>query len=81
MWCDNSPRLREKLSQVTFPYKVVINNHTVKIEENPILFNSSQGFAQNFGISHPSWMLNAKNTKILKQNVWQPAPVYPACTL
>ena len=25
MWYDNLPRLRAKLSQVTFPYKVVIN--------------------------------------------------------
>ena len=43
MWCDNLPRLRGKLSQGNFPYKALINNHSVKIEENPILFNSSQG--------------------------------------
>ena len=36
MWCD------------TFLYKVVINNHCVTIEGNPILFNCSQGFTQNY---------------------------------
>ena len=41
-------------SFVTFPYKVVINNHNVTIEGNPILFNYSQEFTQNFGISQPS---------------------------
>ena len=46
MWCGNLPRLRGKLSQATFPYKVVINNHSVTIEGNPILFNCSQGFTQ-----------------------------------
>ena len=54
MWCDNLPRLRGKLSQVTFPYKVIINNHSVTIDENPILFNGSQGLTQNFGISQAS---------------------------
>ena len=39
---DNFPRNRGKLSQVTFPYKVVINNYSVAIEENPKLFNRSQ---------------------------------------
>ena len=38
---------------VTFPYKVVIKNHSVRIEGNPIFFNRSQGFTQNFGISRP----------------------------
>ena len=28
--------------QVTFPYKVVINNHSVTIDGHPILFNYSQ---------------------------------------
>ena len=37
--------------QLTFPYNVVINNHSVTIEGNLILFNGSQGFTQNFGIS------------------------------
>ena len=78
MWCDNLPRLRGKLSQVIFPYKVVINNHSITIEGNPVLFNCSQVFTQNFGISQPSQILNAKNTKILKQSVWQLAPVYSA---
>ena len=77
MSCDNLPRLQGKLSQVTFLYKVVSNNCNVTIEGNPTLFNCSQGFTQNFAISQPSWILNAKNTKILKQNVWQLAPVYP----
>ena len=36
----------------TFSYKVVINNHSVTIEGNPILFNCSQGFTQSFGIYH-----------------------------
>ena len=54
MLCDNLPRLRAKFSQVTFPYKVVINNQIFAIEENPILFNCSQGVIQNFGISQPS---------------------------
>ena len=47
-------RLRGKLSQSTFPYKVVINNHSITIEGNLILFNCSEGFTQNFGISQPS---------------------------
>ena len=51
MWCDNLPRLWGKLSQVTFSYKVVIINHSVTIEGNSILFNCSQGFTQNFGMS------------------------------
>ena len=76
MWCDNLPRLWGKLSRITFPYKVVINNHSVTIKGNPILFNCSQGFTQNFGISQPSYILNAKNTKTLKQNVRQLVPVY-----
>ena len=29
---------------MTFPYKVLINNHSVTIEGNPILFNCIQGF-------------------------------------
>ena len=49
MFCDNLPQLRRKLPQVTFPYKVDINNHSITIEKNPVLFNCSQGFAQNFG--------------------------------
>ena len=53
MWCDNLPPLRGKLSQATFPYKAVINDHSVTIEGNPILFNCSQGFTQSFGISQP----------------------------
>ena len=57
------------VSQVTFPYEVVINNHSVTVEGNPILFNCSQGFTQNFGMSQPSQILNTKNIKILKQNV------------
>ena len=44
MWCDSLSRLRGKLSQVTFPYKVAINNHSVTIEENSILFNWRQAF-------------------------------------
>ena len=54
IWCDNLPRIRGKFSQVTFPYEVVIENHSVMIEENLILFNCSQEFTQNFGISEPS---------------------------
>ena len=77
MWCDNLPQWRGKLSQVTFPYKVGINNRSVMIEENSIILNFTQGFTQNFGLPQPSQILNAKNTKILKQNVWQLAPVYP----
>ena len=46
MWCDNLPRNRGRLSQVTSPYKVVINNHSVTFERNPILFNCSQEFTQ-----------------------------------
>ena len=42
MHCDNLPR---------FPYKVVINNHSVEIEENSILFKCSQRFTQNFVIN------------------------------
>ena len=38
-----------------FRYKFFINNiNNVKIEGNPIFFNCSQGFTQNFGISQPS---------------------------
>ena len=48
------PQVRGKLSQMTFPYKVVINNHSVTIEGNPILFDRSQESTQNFGISQPS---------------------------
>ena len=59
----------KKLSQMTFPHKVVINNHSVTIKGNPILFNCSQGFTQNLGILQPSEILDAKNTIILKQNV------------
>ena len=44
-----------KVSQVSFPYKVVINNYNVTIEANPILLNCSQGFTQNFGLSK-YWM-------------------------
>ena len=55
MRCDNLPQLWEKFSQVTFPYKMVIKNHSVKIKGNPILFNCIQGFTQNFGI-HKYWM-------------------------
>ena len=54
MWYNNWPRLQGKLSQVIFPYKVVINNHSVTIEGSPILFNCSRGFSQNFGISQHS---------------------------
>ena len=50
MWCDNLPRLRGKLSQMTFSYKVVINKHSVTIEGNPILLNCSQRLTQNFVI-------------------------------
>ena len=32
---------------------VVINNHSVAIEGNAILFNCSQGLTHNFGISQP----------------------------
>ena len=39
---------------VTGDLKVVINNHSVTIEGNPILFNCSQGITRNFGISQPS---------------------------
>ena len=39
MWCDNLPRVRGKLSEVTFPYKVIITNHSDTIEGNPKLFN------------------------------------------
>ena len=49
MWCDNLPRNRGRLSQVTSPYKLFINNHSVTIERNPILFNCSQEFTENFG--------------------------------
>ena len=38
-------------SQVIFPYKLVIKNHSVTIEGNPILFNCSQGFTQNWHIT------------------------------
>ena len=50
MWCDNLPRLRGKFSQVTCPYKVLINNRSITSEGNPIFFNCSQGLIQNFGI-------------------------------
>ena len=71
--CDNLPQLRGKLSPstLTFPYKVVINPHSVTIEGNVILLNCSQEFTRNFGVSKPSWILSAKNTKILKQNYHQ----------
>ena len=36
---------------VTFPYKAVINNHSVTIGGNPILFNCSQRFKQKFHIT------------------------------
>ena len=49
MWCDNLPRKRGRLSQLTSPYKLFINNHSVTFERNPILFNGSQEFTQNFG--------------------------------
>ena len=31
-----------------------VNNHSVTIEGNPILFNCRQGFTQNFRVSQPS---------------------------
>ena len=77
MWCDNLPRNQGRLSQVTSPYELFINNHNVTFERNPVLFNCSQEFTRNFGISQPSWKSNAKNTKIFKRKVWQIAPVYP----
>ena len=43
MWCDNLPRNRGRLSQVTSPY-----NHSVTFERNPILFNCSPEFTRNF---------------------------------
>ena len=64
-------------SQVPSPYKLFINNHSVTIDQNPILFNFSQEFTRNFGIWQPSSILNAKHKKIFKQNVWQLAPVWP----
>ena len=69
MWCDNLPRNRGRLSQVTSPYKLFINNHSVTFERNPILFNCSQEFSGNFGISQPSQKTAAKNTKVFKQKV------------
>ena len=54
MWCDNLFRDRGRLSQVTCPYKLFINNHSVMFERNPILLNCSRGFTRNFGISQPS---------------------------
>ena len=56
----------------TFPYKVVINNHSVTIEGNLIFFNCSQGFTQNFGL--PKYWIK----KIPKSwnKMWQPASVY-----
>ena len=42
MWCDNLPRNRGRLSQVTSPYKLFINDHSVTLERNPALFNCSQ---------------------------------------
>ena len=61
MWCDNLPRLRGKLSQVTFPYKVVINNYCVTTEENSILFNCSQGFHSK--LWHITAFLNIESKK------------------
>ena len=77
MWCDNLAHNQGGLSQVTSPCKWFINNRSVTFERNPILFNCSQGFTRNFGISQPSWKSNAKNTKVFKQKVLQLAPVYP----
>ena len=51
MWCNNLPHNRGRLSQVTSPYKLFINNHTVTFEWNPILFNCNQEFIRNFGLS------------------------------
>ena len=58
MWCDNLPRFGGKLPQVTFPYKVVIDNYSVTIEENPILFDCSQGFTW-----HITTFLNIESQK------------------
>ena len=55
-------------------HKVVINNLSVTIEGNPILFNCSQGFTQNFGISQPSSILDAKNTRILEKKCVTTSP-------
>ena len=52
-------------------------SHIFTIKGNPMSFNCSQGFTQNLGMSQSFLILNAKNTKILKQNMWQLAPVYP----
>ena len=51
MWCDNLPRNRGRLSQVTSPYKLFINNHSVTFDRNPVLYNCSQEFTRNFDIT------------------------------
>ena len=56
MWCNNLPRRRGRLSQVTSPYKLFINNHSVTFERNPVLFNCSQEFTRNFSISHTAFL-------------------------
>ena len=53
-YVGNLPRNRCRLSQVTSPYKLFINNHSIKFEQNSLLFNSSQEFTRNVGISQPS---------------------------
>ena len=69
MWCYNLPRLRENLSQLTYPYKVIIENHSVTIEENPILKTVAYHSLPKY------WM--QKIQKSWKRNVRQLAPVYP----
>ena len=62
MWCDNLPRLLGKLSQVTFSYKVL---QLKKIRYFSIV---ARGLLKTLAY-HSFPKNNAKNTKILKQNV------------
>ena len=77
MWCDNLPRLRGKLSQVTFPYKVVINTYNVTIEWNPIFFNWARDFYSK--LWHVTAFLNikCKNNKNLEKKCVTTSPGLP----
>ena len=63
IWCVNMPWLREKLSQVTFPHKVVTNNHSVTIEGNLIWLNVARGSLKTLAYHSLSkfWMQKYRN--------------------
>ena len=50
----NLQSVRRKPNYYTSVAKVDMKFSPYRIEGNPILFNCSQGFTQNFGISQPS---------------------------